>query len=91
MAEDSSEVVREAQEAVSAVDVQVKGNGPAFLQNLSYANAVAHQQSMNQIGLAAVGKVIQLIVETSPTEGGVDVAALQQLMKGAQTTPPVTG
>ena len=40
---------------------------------------------------AAVGKVVESIITTQPSEGGAAVAALQQLMKGAQTTPPVTG
>jgi len=91
MAEDSPEIVKEMAESVAAVNLKSLGDGPAFYQNMGYANAVSHQQAMNQLNLAAVGKIIQLIVETSPTEGGVDIAGLQMLLKGAQTTPPVTG
>lgn len=90
MADDSSEIVKEMAEAVAGTNVKTVGEGPAFFQNMGYQNAVAHQQAMSQIQLATVGKVVELIVNTSPTEGGVDVAALQQLLKGAQTTPPVT-
>ncbi len=90
MADDSSEVVKEQSEAVAAADLKVTGEGPAFYQNLAYGNAVANQQAMNQIAQAAVGKIVEAIISTSPSEGGAAVAALQQLMKGAQTTPPVT-
>jgi len=45
---------------------------------------------MQQLQLAITGKVAEAIIGVSPSEGGADVAALQQLMKGAQTTPPVT-
>ena len=76
-------------------------DAPAFYQNLAYSNAVQTQQAMssimvnqiqamNQISNAATGKIIESIIETRPAEGGFDVAALQQLMKGAQSTPPVT-
>lgn len=90
MADDSSEIVKEQSESVAASNLKVTGDGPAFYQNLAYANAVSHQQNMNQISAAIVGKVAEAIITVSPSEGGVDVAALQQLMKGAQTTPPVT-
>ncbi len=90
MAEDSSEVVREAMESVAAKNLTVLGDGPTFFQNLVYSNAAAHQQGLQQIQAAIVGKVAEAIIGVSPSEGGADVAALQQLMKGAQTTPPVT-
>lgn len=90
MAEDSSEIVREMAESVAATNVKVVSEGPSVFVNLAYGNAIAHQQSMNQINLAATGKIVESIIETRPSEGGVDVAALQQLIKGAQTTPPVT-
>lgn len=90
MAEDSSEVVKEMTEATAATNVKVLSDGPAFYQNLAYANAVSHQQGMNQLQAAIIGKVAEAIIGVSPSEGGADVAALQQLMKGAQTTPPIT-
>jgi len=90
MAEDSPEIVREAAEAVAFTDVKAVGEGPAFYSNLNMSNAVAHQQAMQQLQLAITGKVAEAIIGVSPSEGGADVAALQQLMKGAQTTPPVT-
>ena len=77
-------------EAVAVNNVKTIGEAAAFHTAMSMGNAVAHQQAMNQISQAAVGKIVEAIIETRPSEGGVDVATLQQLMKGAQTTPPVT-
>ena len=90
MAEDSSEIAREAAEAVAFTNIKAVGEGAAFYSNLAMSNATAHQQGLNQIQTAIVGKVAEAIIGVSPSEGGADVAALQQLMKGAQTTPPVT-
>lgn len=77
-------------ESLAVANLKTVAENPAVLQNLATANAVAHQQAMNQIAQAAVGKIVESIIQVSPVEGGVDVAALQQLMKGAQTTPPPT-
>lgn len=91
MADDSSEIVKEQSESVAAANLKTLGDGPAFYSNLAYANSVSHQARLQAISEAAVGKVIEAIIGVSPSEGGADVAALQQLMKGAQTTPPQTG
>lgn len=91
MAEDSAEIVKEAAEAVAFTNVKTVGEGPSFYSNMVMSNAVAHQQGMNQLQAAIIGKVAEAIIGVSPSEGGADVAALQQLLKGAQTTPPVTG
>lgn len=91
MPEDSSEITREQSESVAATNLKVLGDGPAFYSNLAMSNAVSHQQGMQQIQAAIIGKVAEAIIAVSPSEGGADVAALQQLMKGAQTTPPETG
>lgn len=88
MAEDSSEITREQSESVAATNLKVLGDGPAFYTNMSMAEAVAHQQAMNQIRVAIVGKVSEAIINVSPSEGGADVAALGQLMKGLELTPP---
>lgn len=90
MAEDSSEIAREMGESVAATNLKSLGDAPAFYHNLAMSNAVGHQQAMQQIQVAITGKVAEAIIGVSPSEGGADVAALQQLMKGAQTTPPVT-
>ncbi len=88
--EHSSELAHEQSESVAATNLKVLGDGPAFYTNIAMGNAVAHQQAMQQIQAATIGKVVEAIINVSPSEGGADVAALQQLMKGAQTTPPVT-
>lgn len=90
MADDSSEIVKEQSESVAASNLKSLGDAPAFYHNLAMNNAVSHQNRCNGILEAAMGKVIEAIISVSPSEGGADVAALQQLMKGAQTTPPVT-
>ena len=90
MAEDSSEIVREMAESVAASNLKVLGDSPAVSVNLATQNAVSNQQAMNQLQLAIVGKVTETLIATDPKEAGGDVAALMQLAKMAQTTPPVT-
>lgn len=88
MADDTGEIGREAAEAVGFSNIKTVGEGPAFYSNLAMGNQVAHQQAMQQIQAAIVGKVAEAIIGTSPSEGGADVAALGQLMKGLWNTPP---
>lgn len=42
------------------------------------------------VSQAATAKAIESLISTQPSEGVVDIAGAQQLIKGAQTTPPVT-
>ena len=90
MAEDSSEIVKEQSESVAATNLKVLGDTPAYMTGLAYQQALDAAAGWRSINQAIVGKVAEAIISVSPSEGGVDVAALQQLMKGAQTTPPVT-
>jgi len=90
MADDSSEIVKEQSESVAASNLKVLGDGPAFYSSLAMGNAVAHQQGMQTILTAIVGKVAEAVISTTPGEGGVDVAGLQVLSKMAGNTPPVT-
>jgi len=90
MADDSSEIVKEQSESVAATNLKVMADGPAFFQNQAYQMANDGLAGWRTINQAIVGKVAEAIISTQPSEGGADVAALQQLMKGAQTTPPVT-
>lgn len=90
MADDSSEVVKEMAESVAASNLKVIGDAPAYLAGLAYQQALDAAAGWRSINQAIVGKVAEAIISVSPSEGGTDVAALQQLMKGAQTTPPVT-
>ncbi len=77
-------------EGLAVENVKAIGGGTAFLANLAHANAVGNQQAMNLIMQAATGKIVESIIATSPSEGGVAVATLGQLMKGLQLTPPPT-
>ena len=90
MAEDSSEVVREMAESVAASNLKTLGDAPAFFQNQMYAQAVAQNAGWNTINQAIVGKVAESIINTSPAEGGADIVALGQLLKGLQLSPPQT-
>ena len=90
MADDSSEIVKEQSESVAATNLKVLGDIPAYHAGLAYQQALDASAGWRSINQAIVGKVAESIISMSPAEGGVDVAALQQLMKGAQTTPPVT-
>ena len=90
MADDSSEIVKEQSESVAAANLKTIGDGPAFYTNLAYQQALDASAGWRTINQSVVGKVAEAIIGVSPSEGGADVAALQQLMKGAQTTPPVT-
>lgn len=97
MADDSGEPVREVTEAVAGADLLVKGNGPAFLQNLSYQSAVNFQQAMNAELLGAVGlnqaaraKSIDLLLTTSAQEGVTDSTIAGIMSKIMGNTPPVT-
>ena len=91
MAEDSSEIVKEQSESVAATNLKVLGDTPAYYAGLAYQQGLDASVGWRTINQAIVGKVAEAIISTQPSEGGADIAALQQLMKGAQTTPPVTG
>lgn len=80
----------QVREAVAASNFKVVGEAPAFYTQLAFSNAVANQQQLQQLGVSIVAKATDLVTEKQIEEGGALVAALQQMFKGAQTTPPVT-
>lgn len=90
MADDSAEIVKEQSESVAATNLKLLGDTPAFLNGLAMQQALDAAQGWRTINQAIVGKIAESIIATDPSEGGVDVAALQALAKLAQTTPPVT-
>lgn len=97
MADDTGEIGKEAAESVTFENIKTGGGQNAVHLAMMNANEVAHQQAMQlkiqqqaDIGQAIAGKVAELIMATSPSEGGADVAALGQLLKGLQMTPPPT-
>lgn len=90
MAEDSSEIVREQSESVAATNLKTLGDAPAWYQNQGYAESLANTQAMNQLRMTLLGKISESVIATSPAEGGSDAAALGQLAKILQGTPPPT-
>jgi len=88
MADDSSEIVKEQSESVAAANLKTLGDGPAFYANLAYQQSIDAAAGWRTINQAIVGKVAEAIISTQPSEGGADVAALGQLMKGVYNTPP---
>ena len=58
--------------------------------NLAFANSVSNQQTVNGVMVATLGKIAKGMTEVDVAEAGGLVALLQQAMKGAGNTPPVT-
>ena len=97
MADDTGEIGREAAEAVGFENIKTGGGQSAYWQSQAMANWVAHNQSMllrfqhaADTSAAIHGKIAELIMSTSPSEGGADTAALAALAKIIQGTPPPT-
>ena len=88
--EDSSQVVREQSESVAATNLKTLGDGPAFYQNMMFAEATANMSAMNQLRMTLLGKIAESVVHTAPSEAGGDLAAMGVLAKIMQTTPPYT-
>lgn len=88
---DSPEVVREQSESVAASNLSVIGSSTAYYGAILKSNAVTQQQQMAAISQAVASKAAQMVLESNIPHAGTEIAALQQLMKGAQSTPPVTG
>jgi hypothetical protein len=86
----ASSIPGDIRESVAIANVKTLADGPAFFTNLAMANAVQAQQQLSALGLTILAKATDIIAEKQIEEGGVLVAALQQMIKGAQTTPPVT-
>ena len=79
------------------------------MSEMATINVLSHQQRLQLISEASLGKILENMNTLDPTESaGISgvissdlaeklgelsgaVAASQQLMKGAQTTPPETG
>jgi hypothetical protein len=90
MADDSSEIVKEAAESVAFSNVKVIGDVPAFYTGLAMKQAVEASAGWTSLNQSIVGKVAESIMHTSAAEGGADLAALAGLVKLVQTIPPVT-
>lgn len=90
MADDTGEIGREAAESVTFENIKVGGGGPAFWMNLAMKQAVEASAGWTTINQSVVGMLAQSLINQSPAEQGGDIAALGQLLKGLQMTPPPT-
>lgn len=90
MPEDSAELAREMTEAVAATNIKTVAEGPSIFTNMLYANSTANQQNVQTLTMTLLSKASENILNTSPSEGMVDIAGAMQIIKTAQTTPPVT-
>ena len=88
--ENSSEIVKEQSESVAATNLKTLGDGPAFYQNMGYAESVANTQAMNQLRMTLLGKVSEAVIATSPGEAAGMIAMTGILVKAMQTVPPLT-
>jgi hypothetical protein len=77
-------------ESVAIDNLKTIAGGPAFYANLAMSNAVQNQDLLSKLSLTILAKAVDQVSEKQIEEGGVLVAALQQITKAAQTTPPVT-
>lgn len=77
-------------ESVSIANIKTVAEAPAFYSTLAMGNAVSAQHALTTLGLTILAKAVEAIAEKGIEEGGVLTAALQQMMKAAQTTPPTT-
>ena len=88
--ENSSEIVKEQSESVAATNLKTLGDGPAFYQNMAYAESVANTQAMNQLRMTLLGKISEAVIATSPSEAAGTVAMAGILVKAMQSTPPLS-
>lgn len=77
-------------DTISIGNLKTIAEAGAFHMGLALGNAVSHQQQMNQVATAAVGAIVKRLVEIDVNEAAGLVPLVQQLVKGAQTTPPPT-
>ena len=90
MADDTGEIGREAAETVNFTNMKTTGEATAFYSGMAMKQAVDASAGWTTINQAIVGKIAESVINTSPAEGGLDVAALGQLLKALQMTPPPT-
>lgn len=93
MADDTGEIGREAAEATEfrkINDTVVSSGGPTFWTNLAMASAHNQQNQMYAITNAITGKIAELIMNTSPTEGASD-ATMQSILNRLSAMTPSPG
>ncbi len=75
-------------DSVATANIKTVSEGPAYFTNILYGNAVAHQQAMQQIQLAATGSIVKGLTEMDigqavavlKAAGGLDPGVLASLM-----------
>ena len=90
MADDSSEIVKEAAETVAFSNVKTVGEAAAFYTAQTMSETHANNQAMNQLRVAVLAKATDAVMNLQPDEGGTSAALVGQLMKALQMTPPPT-
>lgn len=78
-------------ESVAVGNLKTLGDASSFYTAQQMNNATTFQAAMHELLIATTSKAVENLLNTNPREGGADIAALQQLAKAAQTTPPQTG
>ena len=75
--------------AITALTTIPAASSHAF--GLSFANQSSHQGAMNTLSVACTGSIVKRLVEMDVAEAAAIVPLVQELTKGAQSTPPPTG
>ena len=55
-------------DSVANANLKNVAEAPAFYSGLAMGNAVAHQQAMQQIQIAATGSIVKYLTESDPNE-----------------------
>lgn len=97
MADDTGEIGREAAEAVDFENIKTNGGASSFYAAMQMADAVSHQRAMvmkreaqMDVGTAIAGKIAEMIINTSVSEGASTDMLVGYLSKFFQQTPPPT-
>ena len=90
MADDSSEIVKEAAETVGFSNIKTVGEAASFYQAQSFAETHANNQAMNQLRMSILAKATDAVFNLQPAEGASASGILGQLAKMLQQTPPPT-
>lgn len=83
-------------EAVNNANYKAVGESSALLQNLANANAISHQKRMDALTEVSFSESVRRMQSANDelaekgVSGSLAAAVAQILLKGAQTTPPVT-
>lgn len=77
-------------DTINNTNLKTIAEAGSFAQAQSMQNMVAHTNRMSILAEAATGRLVELLATTDVSEAAALVPLVQQLTKGAQSTPPVT-